>query len=889
LFWQVNFCFFEIEEGTIDMADVNWIRHAIEDTVHDTYGGWRNEKHSDKDKTKLENHIIRKITKLGYPALYRSDNEDKYVGELEGNEILDSVKGPVTYEEILRGDDLTRQTVMSSIKISSEGFDIKTASKDQLSKIASFILNYLFGSDKVSSYFTIDTSKGKVTKIFNEHPTARGLITPQNIGDSANTCLRQFGDEPNLYAFPIVTDNKFISRWNTFSQDFMISYENNKFSQNNTFGFIFNFTSRSGKNIPYTFGPKEPEGASLDYLLNLTLAAEEGRELESIISNGCLNIGNHIQPLEEDIQRTIKNGDDSPFLDMKRAGDADQADAAFILNTSLKYVVLVTIDRLLSVQARLMKQSCILENNDTITIFRGTMPDIDPSIIAAHEAARINRYIEKHTENYNKFTDPKFMAAIETFAKSLLPSLSVKLGILDTVKILLDIKLKSIYSILSSFVSNARATALPITPTPNEDNINKMIAIFNSISISKSDIESFISTFETPFNIKKGIDVLKYSLKPYKALSSAVVALWAKVSSTRKLRAPINYFTLANEEGGYNKSLDEILESMPPIPAEVRPPQILDNQTTADDIRPIIASFNPKKMSGGKRKQSGGVLDAGLSRVRATIFKEICSSAATYIRNTLSPHITNIVALTVLQTLKYSALKADAAGTVNLATAQQYFPEINPGNLDATIASQTILADAETSNILRVFSNDVESRNVISFLEELQFKWTASYLEDIGEDELKDASVWWQILNPYLEDNTINGGHIFSTSNLARDPLATKYLPVCLSVPELPSLLTLAIVNDILEGSVGRETSVFTQLFVKGGIIPRGLGKIHIETNAEWTNLQRLIVNIYRSISTGEIGREIFTLYGGSKTRLRRRKRKSSPRRKTLRKTRKHK
>jgi len=874
------------------MAEVNWIRHAIEDTVHDTYGGWRKEDHSEKDKTKLEQHIIKNITKLGYPSLYRSDNEFKYISELEGNEILDSVKGRVRYEEILRGDDLSKQVVMSAIEILSDGFDIKTASKEQLSRIASFILNYLFGSDKVSSYFTIDTSKGKLTKIFNEHPTARGLITPQNIGDSANTSLHQFGDEPNLYAFPIVSDEKFISRWNTFSQDYIISYENNKFSQNNTFGFIFNLTSRDGKNIPYTFGPKEPEGASLNYLLSLTLAAEEGRELNSIASNGCLNIGNHIKPLESDIQRTIKNGDDSPFLDMKRAGDADQADAASILNKSLKYVVLITIDRLLSVQARLMKQHCILENNDIITIFRGTMPDVDPSIIAAHEAARIDRYIKKYTENYNKFTDPRFISAIEAFAKSLEKSLTVKLGLLETVKILLGYKLKDIYNVLSIFVSNTRAAALPITPTPSQDNIDKMIAVFNSISIYKSDIESFIRTFETPFSIKKGIELLKYSFKPYKALSSAVVALWAKLSSTRSSRAPINYFVLANDKEGYNESLEEILSSMPPVPAEVRPLIILNTQTSADSIRPIIASFNPKKMSGGKRKQKGGALDAGLSRVRATLFKEICSLAATYIRTTLSPHITNIVALTVLQTLKYSAIKGDAlAGTVNLATAQQYFPGINPGNLDATIASQSIIADAESDNILRVFSNEVEAKNAISFLEELQFKWVASYLEDIGEDELKDTVVWWQILNPYLDDDTINGGHIFYSLNLERDPLATKYLPVCLSVPELPSLLTLAIVNDILEGSVGRETSVFTQLFVKGGIIPRGLGKISIQTNSEWTNLQRLLVNIYRSISTGQISREIFSLHGGSKTRaMKRRKRKNgSPRRKTLRKTRRHK
>ena len=873
------------------MADVNWTRHAIEDTVHDTYGGWRNESHSDKDKKELDAHIIKKLTELGFPQLFRSDNEDKYVDELESNEILDSVKGTITYEQILADADVSGQVIMSAIKISSDGFDINTATNAQRFKIASFILRYLFGGDAISSYFTFDAAPAQVGKILNQHPTARGLIIPQNIADSATSSFMQLGDEPNLYAFPVTDSSNFLSRWNTFSKDYTVGYQNIKFSEENPYGFTFNLMHNGSPNIPYSFGPGEQQGASLDYLLSLTLAAERGKNLEKVeIPSRCLNLGYRIKPLEADLLRGIKSGAVSPFLDMKRAGDGDQADGAYIMDKSLKYVVLVTGDRLLSVQARLMKQRCILQYHQTLTIFRGIIPDIDPSIIAAHEAARSRRYVEKHTQNYNKFTDPKFMAAIETFANSLVPSLSVKLGILDTVKVLLDIKLKSIYSILSSFVANARTASATMDTTPSEININKMISIFNSISISKSDIESFIKTFETPFNIKKDIDVLKYSLKPYKALTSSVVALWAKVSSTRSLRGKINYFTLANEEGGYNKSIQEILASMPPVPAEVRPPQIRDNQTTADDIRPIIASFNPGKMSGGERKQKGGVLDAGLSRVRARIFKEMCSSAARYIRTTLSPHITNTVALSVLNTLKYSVLKGDAeGGAVNLATAQQYFPEINPGNLDATIASKAILADAESSSILRVLSNDVEARNAISFLEELQFKWCASYLENIGEDELKDTVVWWQILNPYLEDGTINGGHIFNAELLARDPLAKKYLPVFLSVPELPSLLTLAIVNDILEGSVGRETSVFTQLFVKGGNIPRALGKIHIETNAEWANLQRLLVNIYRSISTGEIAKEIFTLHGGSKTRLRRRKRKSSPRRKTLRKTRRHK
>jgi hypothetical protein len=161
-------------------------------------------------------------------------------------------------------------------------------------------------------------------------------------------------------------------------------------------------------------------------------------------------------------------------------------------------------------------------------------------------------------------------------------------------------------------------------------------------------------------------------------------------------------------------------------------------------------------------------------------------------------------------------------------------------------------------------------------LEEIQFLWMSASIEN--ESDPRDPVIWWQLLNPFSDDGTINGGHIFNSELFKRDPLAPRYIPDFMKIPEIPSLLTLAIINDILEGAVGRQTSIFTRLFVAGGL-PTSIGKLRIQTPAEWGSLQRLVTNVYRSVSTGKISREILTLFGGHRRKTRRR----SKRRKTLR------
>jgi len=263
----------------------------------------------------------------------------------------------------------------------------------------------------IGSYFTFDAAQAQVGKIFNEHPTARGLIMPQNIADSATSSFMQLGDEPNLYAFPESAEGKFMSRWNTFSNTSQIHYENDKFGEENPYGFTFNLTN-GGNTISYSFSRDAQQGPSLDYLLSLTLAAKLNKPFNNVLlPSKCLDLGYKLVGGVIDDLKT-----NPPFLDIKRAGDGDQADGASIMDGILKYVVLVTGDRLLSVQARLMNLRCILQYHQTLTIFKGIVPGANATAIAKDEAERIQRFIERYKKDYNTIKDPKFLKKIETFA-----------------------------------------------------------------------------------------------------------------------------------------------------------------------------------------------------------------------------------------------------------------------------------------------------------------------------------------------------------------------------------------------------------------------------------------------------------------------------------------
>jgi hypothetical protein len=744
---------------------------------------------------------------------------------------------------------------------------------------------------------------------------------PQNIADSATSSFMQLGDEPNLYAFPVNNGNKFISRWNKFSPTYTIEYENISFNEENPYGFTFNINKGATKN-QYSFTRNAQQGPSLDYLLSLTLAAttiqDKGvSKLEAVqLPSKCLNIGS----LE------VSNKD-SPFLDIKRSGDGDQADGADIMDKQLTYVVLVTGDRLLSVQARLMNQRCILQYHQTLTVFRGVVPGATPAQIAEYNKLKEEAFVNRYTAAYTTIISDKFIGEVATFSDSLsIPAGHTRL--VDVVKGLLSFKLEDMKSRLKSFVTEVTTKLKGKGVT--EDTIKLLISELDKIKVAKSDIYSFTKSFSR-FDIKKDIAVLKYSFKPYVALSSAIVALGAKITSQREMRGEVNYFTLANQEGGYNSSLREILISMPMPPAPfVVPGYILDTMKTKDSVRAIIKT--PITMAGGSI-QEGGALDAGQMMARAFLFREICSIASSYIRTTLAPHIPNIIKISILNNLKYSkgifvaaaaaaaeALLAERAASlrsatpatadaaamairragilkkkaeldkeslnINLASAKKYDASITLENIDARIADTAPLLQEEIGkNLMEIFT-DEERINAKTVMDQINFTWQTKYLETVGEEGANIGYIWNTILDPFKGDASFKDGHPVNTNPKNR----------FFEYPEIPGLITLAIMNDILNGAVTRNTSPFTRFFSQAEKIPAVLKKIIIHGKTEWEDrLQNILSQIYYGIVVGETSKinmkKVAELMGGgSKTRMmKRRKRKGSPRRMTLRKTRKHK
>lgn len=700
----------------------------------------------------------------------------------------------------------------------------------------------------------------------------------------------QLGDEPNLYAFPETTGPNFVSRWNKFSPGYTIIYENNKFSEENPYGFKFNI-KKDETTYDYSFSRDAQQGPSLDYLLSLTLAAKREQLLRGVeLPSKCLNIGSKLPDDKEN----------PPFLDIKRSGDGDQADGAKILNGALKSVILVTGDRLLSVQARLMNQHCILQYHQTLTIFKGDVPGMSDADRAKAAGEKEKRFVERYTAPYSIIRSAAFIQKVTGFIGLIqFPARLTKL--VTTVRNLLGLKLEDMKNKLTKFLTGIRALPPIAAPAPDKKSIDDVIGILNSIDVPKSDIELFTKSFDT-FDIKKDIPVLKYSFKPYIALSSAITVLNAKLTSTRTMRGQVNYFTLANQEGGYNSSLREILISMPPLADElvaqgVIPVPILDTMTTAERAGPVIARLNPKSMSGGSI-QEGGELNAGQIMAKAFLLKEICSIASKYIRTTLAPHIPNTIKLSAFNNLKYSiGHKHDKAIQINLTAAKQYEEHITIQNVDTFIESVTPESDKETGAITDVFKNDDEIGRAINIIDEIKFIWETRYLETIGEEGLKASFVWNNLLDPFSEDSTLKAGHMYQVEGVTKAAAVTKRYD---ELPEIPALITLGIMNDIFEGSTARMTSVFTQLFLKSSIMPAKTKEYSFKelvkgdiTNS-WQKLEGLLTNIYRGISVGKIGlvsRVTLTLgsSGGSRTRMmKRRKRKGSPRRKTLRKTRKH-
>ena len=122
-----------------------------------------------------------------------------------------------------------------------------------------------------------------------------------------------------------------------------------------------------------------------------------------------------------------------------------------------------------------------------------------------------------------------------------------------------------------------------------------------------------------------------------------------------------------------------------------------------------------------------------------------------------------------------------------------------------------------------------------------------------------DSSIITTILDPY--NDGLKMGHPFSTTQTPA--LQERYNPLLLKYPEVAAIVSLAVMNDILEGSVGRATSIFSRLIVQGGGLPAYLANYDITSAAGWGKLGTTLRNIIMSVGLGGIKQEILSLAGG--------------------------
>lgn len=381
-------------------------------------------------------------------------------------------RDPSIWDAINKKWDPNANFNYSDILIIADGSDDKKSYASTLRKptaenqkkrniVGNFIINYMFpdyqGNEPVA--ITFDAASGKVTKVFSGMGQVKALITPQNISDSATTQLdpfsafKEFGHKRTEFLFP---QREGETTWTAKSQYYSknwckIEYENVDFNTNSPNGFrikiswwnqlIPNPSIVASFTIDYaTLGYSNPKnksgsaasGPSAPYLRGL---------IETIIDKGkvdALRILNNDTSLQPDsstiiplyeMVSTIYNSLTGPsisdtdegakqkitglLLDLKRAGDYEQANAATWakdFDPSLK-VILSTGDVLCSTYSRSMGQSCILQGigpssgqgADAIALFRFPTTGINSSLPEDYD--KVKSFFDSMEESMRKLTD----------------------------------------------------------------------------------------------------------------------------------------------------------------------------------------------------------------------------------------------------------------------------------------------------------------------------------------------------------------------------------------------------------------------------------------------------------------------------------------------------
>ncbi len=565
----------------------------------------------------------------------------------------------ITYDAIIAAAG-NGVTLADSVRSDNDSFYLKPGDSDiddivkenKHKEIQDFILQFLLGNTEANTYMTFDAAPKVVGKIFRNHNNVSGLIIPQNIGDSATTSFTKLGANDNLYVFPKlqVPGKKYEA--DTFICDrkiflgegppdnissLTLYYQNEGFNSKFPFNFRFGILDPSNNKISKSYTSGAKQGPSLDYLLELVLETQKGdtaynatiiaglseKEAEDarvkainfsrvVPATACLQIGNEINPVGQDdsIKRQIIKEKGAIFFDIKRGGDQHVALAVLVMLVTefikrKDYIILVTLDRMLALLARLLGIPCILHHNDTMTLYKNKYNDLalPPEKLVELLKERNAKFVTQYKSLYEKYTDIDVggKKTVLPYIESLLTSIHAYIAVDASgtpynqygLTLLEHNRITDIYNhlnkfydflcnyekpahiddvitIITSAAATAAATAAAATsgiddfPKYAANKIKEFISLVETNNFTMTfliDLAAMISSGDLVFNHMKEYAVFNYSHKQFQALEKAKVAYDAAAAITRPPRIPKFYHELLNNSDGYNTLLSEIAQT----------------------------------------------------------------------------------------------------------------------------------------------------------------------------------------------------------------------------------------------------------------------------------------------------------------------------------------
>jgi hypothetical protein len=949
---------------------------ALADNIHDAWGGFRNKPGgaeindvllaigSRKTQTAYPPiNFTAMLTAYGFPHIQTSKIEATTIAHFEKNYSQIEPVSPnavATYEQIIAAPDIPTlearvkglRTTYDSYVITSPNSNIETLLLDpnNQAKICAFVRTFLFGQNAgYTMYPTFDAHSGVFAKIFRDQPDMRVLITPMNIADSATTSYKKIGLEEPVFFFPETEQGRFKTTRNTLTRDplaaappnpaipaITMSYINNGFGPLLPTNFSFEIAMAGVDPITGSYRGF-PQGPSLDYLIDLTLAAAPppaaavaGPVDFSRVqpSSSCFLVGTDIHNGTAAIRDRIVGGIrafwDAIFMDIKRMGDQDQVDAAFVANASLGRVVLVTIDRLCALAARLKGIPCIWHDGEKIILYKNHRMDttLTPEEIAAYEAAKEAKFVGENTAMYNYITSQEALGRVAAFAGSIPLDPAVP-SLLQRKFVDMHTYLASAHAALDAYIAQLNIALTGDTAT-DATKINNLFEALGSRNIEPRaavDIYTFISGGGALFNKQTDYPFLNYSYKKFKEVKSSFDTIRNTVLSVRPRREPIDFGAALNGPDGYNTLVTRIIDSLLIdgveealkgayllLPADLNAFQnrvnSIDKYLEAEKNNPaakgglkadamaasdaikasLIARFPVAVGTDDPRVMIGGALADDIA-----LFKDICEQAA---------NVVNVAVAAVAPVIRQQyALKRF------LYEYRLFLRNQKRDNTLLFMALQTVIHEGVTINgnlLPAILPAEIPNAYLARLnaqpwfnLAAIQAQINAYVAPGVGPgpdqvfyDALPAATFqnlleslknqWGEryraidiLLEPYADDATLKNGHplkplLGPPPNAITIARATTY-----------SLFVLTELNDIFQGKVRNNTSILPSLF---GGFPASLKYYTLTIPKEWSNLPRIIDALTRMTAAGRFSNEPLRLFAGGT-----RKRSSKKGRKTMR------